>query len=106
MRFIFVIIKNIEIMIFYTPLYRTFNTNFIGFATMIVLSQSCLGGVAAMSILANGTSLIQMVQLSAIVFISIITNTSILAQLKHKTIFNLSLTSVVTSILLIIINSI
>ncbi|WPR71913.1 hypothetical protein SLW70_01940 [Flavobacterium sp. NG2] len=90
----------------YNNLFRTFDDNFIGFATMVVLAQSCLGGVAAMSVLANGTSIGQMIQLTIVVLISILTNTSILAQMKHKTIFNLTLASLVVNTLLIIINAI
>ncbi len=90
----------------YNNLFRTFDDNFIGFATMVVLAQSCLGGVAAMSVLANGTSIGQMIQLAIVVLISILTNTSILAQMKHKTIFNLTLASLVVNTLLIIINAI
>ena len=65
-----------------------FNNNFIGFATLIVIGQSCLGSAAAMNVLKNGTSLIQMLQLGVIVLICMLVNTSILAQMKHKVIFN------------------
>lgn len=90
----------------YNNLFRTFNTNFIGFATMIVLVQSCLGGVAAMSVLMNGTSIVQMIQLAIVVLISILTNTSILAQMTHKAIFNLTLVSVIINTFFIILNHI
>ena len=30
-----------------------FNNNFIGFATLIVIGQSCLGSIAAMNVLKN-----------------------------------------------------
>jgi hypothetical protein len=51
-------------------LYKTtladFNTNFIGFATLII-GQSCLGAIAAMNILKTGSSVLQMVQLAVVV---------------------------------------
>ena len=83
-----------------------FNNNFIGFATLIVIGQSCLGSAAAMNVLKNGTSLPQMFQLGVIVLICMLVNTSILAQMKHKVIFNLTIISVVSSVLFIFINTV
>ena len=82
-----------------------FNNNFIGFATLIVIGQSCLGSAAAMNVLKNGTSMIQMFQLGVIVLICMLVNTSILAQMKHKVIFNLTILSVISSITFIILNT-
>ncbi|MBP8887007.1 MAG: hypothetical protein KBG61_06550 [Flavobacterium sp.] len=83
-----------------------FNNNFIGFATLIVIGQSCLGSIAAMNVLKNGISLLQMIQLGIIVLICMLVNTSILAQMKHKVIFNLTIISVVSSVLFIFINTV
>ena len=82
-----------------------FNNNFIGFSTLIVIGQSCLGSAAAMNILRNGTSLIQMFQLGVIVLICMFVNCAILAQMKHKVIFNLTILSVISSVFLIFINT-
>ncbi|MBP4140819.1 hypothetical protein MW871_10060 [Flavobacterium sp. I-SCBP12n] len=82
-----------------------FNNNFIGFATLIVIGQSCLGSAAAMNILRNGTSILQMGQLAIIVLICMLVNTSILAQMKHKVIFNLTIISVISSIFFILMNT-
>ena len=82
-----------------------FNNNFIGFATLIVIGQSCLGSAAAMNVLKNGTSLIQMFQLGVIVLICMLVNTSILAQMKPKVIFNLTILSVISSVFFIFINT-
>lgn len=81
-----------------------FNTNFIGFATLIIIGQSCLGAIAAMNILKNGTSALQMVQLAVVVLICMLVNTSILAQMTHKTILNLTISSVFLSVILIFLN--
>lgn len=89
----------------YTNTFETFDKNFIGFATLAILGQSCIGGAAAMSVLTNGTSIGQMIQLSIIVLICMITNTSILAQMRHKVIFNLVVSSTITSILIIALNA-
>lgn len=91
-------------MTLYNNTFQTFENNYLGFATLIVLAQSCLGGAAAMSILSNGTSLIQMFQLAIVVLICMLLNTAILAQIKHKIIFNLTIASTLFSILFIIIN--
>ena len=72
---------------------------------MAVIGQSCLGAAAAMFILANGTSIPQMIQLAVIVLVCIFVNTSILAQMKHKVVFNLLLASAFFSVLFIILNS-
>jgi len=63
-----------------------------------------LGGAAAMYVLANGTSIMQMLQLAIIVLACVFANTSILAQMKHKMIFNLIITSVLLSVFFIMVN--
>lgn len=77
----------------------------MGSAAMAVIGQSCLGGAAAMYVLANGTSVPQMIQLAIIVLACIFVNTSILAQMKHKIVFNLLILSAVLSVSLIILNN-
>lgn len=93
-------------MTLYKTYFENFDKNYFGAATLSIIGQSCLGGAAAMFVLSNGTSFVQMVQLTLIVLVCMIANTSILAQLSHKTVFNLVLSSVLLSILLIIINNI
>ena len=92
-------------MTLYKNTLENFDKNFIGFSTLAILGQSCLGGAAAMMILANGTSVGQMILLSFIVLICMLVNTSILAQMKHKLIFNLIITSTLLSTLLIVLNN-
>ncbi|OXB09103.1 hypothetical protein B0A81_08045 [Flavobacterium plurextorum] len=92
-------------MTLYQTTFENFDKNFIGSATMAVIGQSCLGAAAAMFILVNGTSIPQMIQLAVIVLVCIFVNTSILAQMKHKLIFNLLIASAFFSVLFIILNS-
>ena len=92
-------------MTLYTRTLADFDNNFIGYATLIIIGQSCLGSVAAMNILKNGTSVTQMMQLALIVVLCMLVNTSILAQMKHKVIFNLTIASVIASVLIIFINA-
>jgi hypothetical protein len=77
----------------------------MGSAAMAVIGQSCLGGAAAMYVLSNGTSIFQMIQLAIIVLACIFVNTSILAQMKHKVVFNLLILSSVLSVLFILLNT-
>ena len=77
----------------------------MGSAAMAVIGQSCLGGAAAMYVLANGTSITQMIQLAIIVLACVFANTSILAQMKHKIVFNLIILSAFISIALILLNT-
>ena len=93
-------------MTLYNKTLLDFDNKFIGFATLIIIGQSCLGSIAAMSILKNGTSITQMLQLSIVVLLCMLVNTSILAQMKHKVIFNLTGISVIASVILIFINRI
>ena len=100
----FVTIK-LHIMTLYNTTFENFNKNYIGSATMAVIGQSCLGAAAAMYILSHGTSIGQMIQLAIIVLACILVNTSILAQMKHKLVFNLIITSAFFSVLFIILNT-
>jgi len=77
----------------------------MGSAAMAVIGQSCLGGAAAMYVLANGTSIPQMIQLAIIVLACVFANTSILAQMKHKVVVNLIMLSGTLSLFFILLNS-
>ncbi|WP_026728649.1 hypothetical protein [Flavobacterium denitrificans] len=92
-------------MTLYQSTFDIFNRNYMGSAAMAVIGQSCLGGAAAMYVLANGTSIPQMIQLGIIVLACVFANTSILAQMKHKTVFNFIILSGVLSVFFILLNS-
>ncbi|MDR7369293.1 hypothetical protein [Flavobacterium aquidurense] len=92
-------------MTLYQTTFENFNKNYMGSAAMAVIGQSCLGGAAAMYILSHGTSVGQMIQLAIIVLACVFANTSILAQMKHKVVFNLIILSAILSVLLIFLNS-
>ena len=84
---------------------ESFEQNYFAYATLAIIGQSCLGSAAAMYTLSNGTGALQMIQLTLIVLISMSVNTSILAQIPHKTVFNLVILSVISSIFFIIVNT-
>lgn len=81
-----------------------FQKSFIGFSALVIIAQSCLGGAAAMYILENGTALPQMIQLGFIVITCTLVNVSILAQLSSKTVFNMTIFSVILSLIAITMN--
>ncbi|GIZ07297.1 hypothetical protein [Flavobacterium sp. UMI-01] len=91
-------------MTLYNKTFGIFDNGYFGYATIGILGQSCLGGIAAMAVLANGTSALQMFQLTLIVLISMLANTFILAQMKHKVVFNMLNASVIVNLILILLN--
>jgi len=76
----------------------------IGYSPIAIIGQSCLGSVAAMFILMNGNSTMQMIQLFIITIMCMFYNGAILSQQKPKISFNLLIISAVSSILFIIVN--
>ncbi|QYJ67568.1 hypothetical protein [Flavobacterium litorale] len=89
----------------YQKYLKIYSEGLIGYATLSILFQSCLGSAAAMYILINGVNPMQMVQLFIVVILCMIFNGAVLSQQSAKTIFNLLLLSVFASTLLIIINA-
>jgi hypothetical protein len=88
----------------YQKCYGNFERGFIGFTTLGVLGQSCLGSAAAMLVLMRGTSFAQMFQLFIIVSACMMFNGAVLAQQKPKMVFNLLIASVLLSLAVIIFN--
>lgn len=88
----------------YHTLYSKFDQGFIGYVTLAVLTQTCLGSVAAMAILQNGTNPVQMFQLFIVVVSCMFFNQSVMAQQTHKMIFNLFLFSIGANTILAAIN--
>ena len=81
-----------------------FQQSYVGFAALIIIGQSCLGGAAAMYILENGNSVPQMIQLGLVVITCTLVNVGILAQLTPKTVFNMTIFSVLLSMAMIVTN--
>lgn len=81
-----------------------FQESYVGFAALVIIVQSCFGGAAAMYILENGTSLFQMIQLGFVVVTCTLVNVGILAQLSPKTVFNMTIYSIILSIVSIFMN--
>lgn len=76
----------------------------MGYNTLAILGQSCLGGIAAMFVLQNGTSPAQMIQLFLVTIFCSGFNGAILSQQKPKLIFNLLITTIIINTFLILLN--
>lgn len=81
-----------------------FTQDFYAGATTGVLVSSCLGSIAAMLILMNGHTAIDMIQLGLVVVVCMWYNASVLAQLKAKFVFNSLITSILLSTTFILLN--
>lgn len=91
-----------------SSLYSKINTdwkqNFTGYSALGIILSTCLGSVAAMSILQNGVGTSQMIQLFIIVIICNLHNATILTVQKPKVVLNFLIISVIISVLISILN--
>lgn len=88
----------------YNKLYEDFKELFLGYATLAIILNSCVGGAAAMVILMNGHDFGQMIQLFLAVSACMWYNTTILANMKPKFVFNSLLASMGICTVLLVIN--
>ena len=88
----------------YSKLLADFKEMYMAYIPLMIILSSCIGSVAAMYTLMQERSVLQVIQLTACVIVSMGFNASILAQMKAKFVFNMLLISLLTNILLTIIN--
>jgi hypothetical protein len=93
-------------MTLYNKTFADFQKSYLGIVPMTIIGQSCLGSAAAMYVLKNGTSLLQVFELALVVIISMSVNAAIISQLKPKTVFNLLIASVILNTFMIVTNTI
>lgn len=87
----------------YDRLLSEYKSKEYGYATLAILGQSCLGGIAAMLILSVDSSFgLKIAQLFLVTLLTMGYNAAVLAQLKSKTAFAILLSSVVFSSIVII----
>lgn len=94
-----------KIMGLYLKSFNQFKSEERGYGTIFIIIQSCLGSIAAMYILINGTAIFQMIQLFLVTIVCMSFNASILAQLKSKVVFNLFFISIILSVLVLFLNT-
>ena len=83
---------------------RSYEEGFFANIAIGVIAQSCLGAVAAMYILQNGTGLLQMFQLLLAVSACMVYNGAVLSTQKPKVVFNTLIISIVLNTILAIVN--
>ncbi len=88
----------------YEKYYERFEKGLFASVSMGVLVSSCVGGIAAMAVLMNGTSLFQMVQLFLVVAGAIGFNGTILSQQPARTIYNFLIVSLTVNVLIATLN--
>ncbi len=88
----------------YQLYFENYKRGLMGNNTLSILGLSCLGGIAAMLVLMNGNSIIQMVQLFLVVVACSGFNGAVLAQLKPSVTFKYLIISIITCLLVIIAN--
>ena len=88
----------------YKTLFQDFEDLFLGYSAVAVILSSCLGSAAAMVILMNGHDVSQMIQLFAVVVVCLGYNSTVLAQLRPKYVFNALVISLLVSTILIAYN--
>lgn len=81
-----------------------FKRGYLLYVPLSIIFQSCLGSIAAMYILMNSNSRFYLLELSICVVVSMAYNASIMAQAKHKWVFNLLILSSLVNLLLLVIN--
>lgn len=91
---------------FYQETLKNYEEGFFANVAVGVIAQSCLGAVAAMYILQNGTSFPQMIQLFLAVAACMLYNGAVLSTQKPKVVLNTLIISVVINTILTIANMI
>ena len=89
----------------YHSLQAEFGRMKLGYETLALLAQSCLGGIAAMLVLKNDTyAALKITELFFVTLLTMSYNAAVLVNLKSKLAFNILITSVIFSILMIAIS--
>lgn len=91
-------------MALYNRYLKIFEKSFYLYISFGILLSSCIGGVAAMLVLMRGTGPIEMFELFLITCLCMGFNTSVLANLKPKITYNILISSVVVSVIIILLN--
>lgn len=92
-------------MTLYQKTLSDFQENFVGYAALVIIAQSCFGGAAVMFILHHGLGPWQLLQMSVVLISCTMLNVCILSQQTPKLVFNYTIFSIALSILLIGLNA-
>lgn len=89
---------------YYKRFLYEYEKGLMGYSTLAIIGQSCLGSVAVMFLLMNGISIFQSFQLFLVTIMCLFYNAAILSQQKANLSFNLLIGSTLVSLIVIIIN--
>ena len=89
-------------MTLYNKLSNDFTQNYIGYSALGIVPSTTLGSVAVMTNLMHGHSFYQMVVVFVIVVCSMAHTSAILTVQKPQIVFNLLLTSIAVSLMVIV----
>ena len=88
----------------YHQILKDFEESFYMHATLGIILSSCLGAAAAMLVLMHGHEVGEMIQLFIITCVCMGFNTTVLANLKSKVVFNTLLLSIILNTVFIILH--
>lgn len=88
----------------YNSLLKQYSDDFYMYIPLSIIFQSCLGSIAAMLILMQGTSVLTFIELMLSVVLCMAYNGALMAQLNVKISFLLLFFSLVINTLLILVN--
>lgn len=80
-----------------------FERDYYMYIPLTIILNSCIGSIAAMTVLAQGTSLISGIELTICVALCMVYNAALLAGINIKFTFRLLVVSLVANLLLILI---
>ncbi len=83
---------------------QVFKENYLGYATLGLLLQSCMGGIAAMMILDQQDGVMQKFQMILTVGCCMMYNAAMIANFRVNRVFNLLIISIVVSGIVIVIS--
>lgn len=97
--------KTNQIKSIYNNMLAEFKRGEIGYSTIAILGQSCLGSIAVILLLMNDMpTMIKMVQLFLVTVFCMAFNGAVLAQLKSKITFDLLIATILLSACVIVTN--
>lgn len=85
----------------YTKINTDWNENFIGYSALAIILSTCVGSIAVMTTMMQGTGVSQMIQLILVVSACSAHNASILTVQKPSIVLKLLVLSVIVSVLVI-----
>tara|TARA_Y100001933_G_scaffold265092_1_gene335288 strand:+ start:2102 stop:2425 length:324 start_codon:yes stop_codon:yes gene_type:complete len=89
----------------YRTTFNEFKKKQLGYSTIAIIGQSCLGSAAAMALLMGEMDMVlKMILLFFIIIFCMAFNGAVLAQLKPLTTFNLLILSIVFSTLVLVVH--